>query len=391
MTKMGAEKTGIEMRAPVALLAWYARHRRNLPWRAPAGVPDAYAVWLSEVMLQQTTVEAVKPYYTAFLARWPTIDSLAAAPVAEVMRAWAGLGYYARARNLHACAVALAHRHGGSFPRSEAELLALPGIGPYTAAAIAAIAFGQRAVVIDGNVERVVARLYAIGEPMPAARSAIRAAAEGLTPAVHCGDFAQAMMDIGATICTPKRPACALCPLAGFCRAHAMAAADAYPVRAPKAVRPSRTGAVFYIRRADGHVLVRTREARGLLGGMTEIPGTAWTGQKAPSDEDLRPPLPVRLHRLPGRVEHVFTHFALTLSVHLGEAPAGADAPPGFRFVSPMALDAEALPSLMRKVVAHVRACGEISHPRTDRDRTSSAPNHRHRTRRKRPAPTAPS
>ena len=311
---MGAEKTEIEARAPAAVLAWYARNRRKLPWRAPAGVPDPYAVWLSEIMLQQTTVEAVKPYYAAFLARWPTIDTLAAAPVAEVMQAWAGLGYYARARNLHACAVAVARRHGGSFPQREAELLALPGIGPYTAAAIAAIAFGQRAVVIDANVERVVARLFAIGEPMPAAKSRIRAAAESLTPAEHCGDFAQAMMDIGATICTPKRPACGLCPLAGFCRAHAAAVPEAYPVKAPKAVRPLRTGAVFYIRRADGHILVRTREARGLLGGMTEIPGTAWIGQKEPSGNDMRPPLPVRLQRLPGRVDHVFTHFALSFS-----------------------------------------------------------------------------
>jgi A/G-specific adenine glycosylase len=342
-------------------------------------------------MLQQTTVEAVKPYYAAFLARWPTVDALAAAPVAEVMQAWAGLGYYARARNLHACAVAVAQRHGGSFPPNKADLLALPGIGPYTAAAIAAIAFGQRAVVIDGNVERVVARLFAIGEPLPAAKSAIRAAAELLTPSEQCGDFAQAMMDIGATICTPKRPACALCPLAEFCRARATAAADAYPVKVPKTARPSRTGAVFYIRRADGHVLVRTREARGLLGGMTEIPSTAWIEKKEPSGDDLRPPLPVRLHRLPGRVDHVFTHFALSLGVHVGEAPAGADAPPGFRFVSPVALDAEALPSLMRKVVAHVRALGEVSHPRTDRHQTSPASPHRHRRPRKGPAPTEPS
>jgi A/G-specific adenine glycosylase len=394
---MITEISEIEGRVPAALLTWYARHRRKLPWRVTAGVPDPYAVWLSEIMLQQTTVEAVKPYYRAFLARWPTVDSLAAAPVEAVMQAWAGLGYYARARNLHACAVAVAHRHGGFFPRSEAELLALPGIGPYTAAAIAAIAFGRRAVVIDGNVERVVARLFAIDDPLPAAKSRIRAAAECVTPAEQCGDFAQAMMDLGATICTPKRPACALCPLAEFCRARATAAPEAYPVKAPKPVRPSRSGAVFYIRRADGHVLVRTREARGLLGGMTEFPGTAWTGQNELSAEDLQPPLPVDLHFLPGRVDHVFTHFALSLRVHLGEALAGVTAPPGFRFVSPLALDAEALPSLMRKVVAHVRAFGEVgafgevSHPRTDRDRTAPASPRRHRKRRKRPGPTAPS
>jgi A/G-specific adenine glycosylase len=388
MMEIDFAESEIAGRAAGVLLAWYARHRRKLPWRATAGLPDPYAVWLSEVMLQQTTVEAVKPYYAAFLARWPTVDALAAAPVEAVMKAWAGLGYYARARNLHACAAAVAQRHGGAFPPSEADLLALPGIGPYTAAAIAAIAFGRRAVVIDGNVERVVARLFAIGEPLPAAKPAIRAAAELLTPSERCGDFAQAMMDIGATICTPKRPACALCPLAEFCRARAGAAQEAYPVKAPKAVRPSRNGAVFYIRRADDHVLVRTREARGLLGGMTEIPGTAWIEQEEPSGEGLAPPLPVRLQRLPGRVAHVFTHFALSLAVHVGEVPAGTEAPPGFRFVSPGALDAEALPSLMRKVVAHARALEKEGHLRTEQQRTAPASPQRPR---KGPAPTRPS
>ena len=366
---MNAEPAAIEAQTAPSLLAWYARHRRELPWRVRRGKPDPYAVWLSEIMLQQTNVTTVKPYYAAFLARWPTIDRLAEAPIDDVMKAWAGLGYYARARNLHACAVAIVQRHGGRFPQTEAELLTLPGVGAYTAAAIAAIAFGQRAVVVDGNVERVVTRLFTIDTPMPAAKPQIRAATDRLTPNAECGDFAQAMMDLGATICTPTQPACVLCPLTAVCRARATNTQQNYPVKAPKPARPSRQGDVFYIRRADGHVLVRTRETRGLLGGMTEIPGTPWTEAAKTTDKnaaiDLQPPLPVRLRALPGTVEHVFTHFALSLRVHIGDATAKSVAPPGFRFVSPSALDAEALPSLMRKVVAHARAFDGSPH-RTD-------------------------
>jgi A/G-specific adenine glycosylase len=358
--EMKAETAEIEAQPAAALLAWYARHRRSLPWRASVGTPDPYAVWLSEIMLQQTNVTTVKPYYADFLARWPTVERLAAAPLEEVMKAWAGLGYYARARNLHACAIAVVERYGGLFPQTEAELRTLPGVGTYTAAAVAAIAFGRHAVVIDGNVERVVARLFAIDVPMPAAKVPIRSAAESLTPNENCGDFAQAMMDLGSMVCTPRDPACALCPLAAFCRARATAAPDAYPVKAPKTTRPLRIGAAFYIRRADGQVLVRTREARGLLGGMTEIPGTPWLDEREKQVQDLLAdvpaPLAVPLQPLSGEVEHVFTHFALRLRVYVGEAPIDTEPPAGFRFVPASVLDAEALPSLMRKVVAHARA-----------------------------------
>ncbi|MBV9066399.1 MAG: A/G-specific adenine glycosylase, partial [Methylobacteriaceae bacterium] len=254
------------------LLAWYDRHRRRLPWRAEPGAPaDPYAVWLSEIMLQQTTVAAVQKYFRVFMSRWPTLTNLAEAPVEEVMKEWAGLGYYARARNLHACAKAVARDHGGRLPDTESALLALPGIGPYTAAAIAAIAFDRRAVVIDGNVERVVARLAAIETPLPQGKGAIRAAADQITPAVRPGDFAQAVMDLGATICTPQRPACALCPLRGHCRAFARGEQDRLPVKASKAERPLRAGDVFVLRARD-QVLVQTRAPRGLLGGMTQFP-----------------------------------------------------------------------------------------------------------------------
>ncbi|HWG05749.1 MAG TPA: A/G-specific adenine glycosylase [Beijerinckiaceae bacterium] len=392
---MTSETAEIEAKVAPALLAWYARHQRKLPWRVRMGAADPYAVWLSEIMLQQTTVTAVKPYYAAFLARWPTIADLAAAPLDDVMRAWAGLGYYARARNLHACAGAVAQHHGGVFPTTESELRALPGIGAYTAAAIAAIAFDRRAVVVDGNVERVVARLFAIEEPLPAAKPKIRAAAERITPAKRCGDFAQAMMDLGSMICTPRDPVCSLCPLASLCRAHALGKTAVFPARAAKAPRPTRRGAAFFIERADGFVLVRTREGRGLLGGMTEIPGSKWKSSSEESETgtiDLRPPLPVALDALPGSVDHVFTHFALSLSVYRGDVASEIEAPSGFRFVSPAALDAEALPSLMRKVVAHARAFSPpVSPLPPNRDLLAEATIRRRRTRRKKPPPPATS
>src|SRR5215469_2050578 len=260
------------------LLAWYDRHRRALPWRAAAGAtPDPYRVWLSEIMLQQTTVTAVAPYFSRFIARWGDVRALAAAPLEHVLRAWAGLGYYARARNLHACAKAVVAHYGGAFPSTEAALAELPGIGPYTAAAIAAIAFGARAAAVDGNVERVVARLYAVERELPAAKPHIRALAARLVPLQQAGDFAQAMMDLGATICTPKRPACALCPWMSACRARARGDPAAFPRRAPKRAGVLRRGAAFVALRADGCVLVRARAPRGLLGGMTEVPTTAWT------------------------------------------------------------------------------------------------------------------
>jgi len=339
-----------------ALLTWYDRHRRTLPWRALPGMhADPYAVWLSEIMLQQTTVAAVKAYFLAFLARWPAVGLLAEAPAEEVMKQWAGLGYYSRARNLHACAKVVAAQYGGVFPDQEDALLALPGVGPYTAAAIAAIAFDRRATVVDGNVERVISRLYAIDKPLPSAKPLIKVKAEALTPDLRPGDYAQAMMDLGATICTPRNPACALCPLRAACAAVAQGDPETYPRKAPKAERPSRQGAAFFLRRADGAVLVRTRPPKGLLGGMTEIPGTEWRG-----DFDLtlalqEAPMAAPYRQLSGSVEHVFTHFALRLFIFAASVPKKTAAPEDCRWVSDAALDGEAFPSVMRKIVALAR------------------------------------
>lgn len=326
-----------------ALLAWYDAHRRALPWRAPPGArADPYRVWLSEIMLQQTTVAAVIAYYERFTARWPDVAALAAAPEAEILAAWAGLGYYSRARNLIAAARRLAAE---GLPGDEAGWRALPGVGPYTAAAIAAIAHDQPAVVVDGNVERVVARLAAIETPLPAGRKEIVAAAALVSPVRRPGDYAQAMMDLGAIVCTPRAPACGACPLAGFCKARAQGRAADLPRRAPRAVRPERRGAVFVARRADGAVLVRSRPPRGLLGGMTEFPGTDWTATPAGTDA-----APLKLDwRGRGNIRHVFTHFALTLDVYVAAAPQSAATPAGCRWVGENALAAEALPSLMRK------------------------------------------
>jgi A/G-specific adenine glycosylase len=353
------------------LLVWYDRHRRVLPWRArPGEQADPYAVWLSEIMLQQTTVQAVKAYYERFLARWPKVEDLARAPIEDVMKEWAGLGYYSRARNLHACAQKVAAEHGGRFPSDEAGLRALPGIGPYTAAAIAAIAFDQRAVVVDGNVERVVTRLFEIAEPLPQAKPAIRAKADALTPDARAGDFAQAMMDLGATICTPRKPACALCPLSAGCGARAQGTQETYPRKGAKTPRPTRAGALFYARRADGKALVRTRPPKGLLGGMDEFPGTEWRADFNPAAPEVPTlaPLPAEWRRLPGAVEHVFTHFALTLTVFTADLPARARAPDGARWVDEAALEGEALPSVMRKALAHV-----LDHVRKAPERKSAA------------------
>jgi A/G-specific adenine glycosylase len=346
------------------LLAWYDRHRRILPWRAkPGETPDAYRVWLSEIMLQQTTVKAVAPYFARFLARWPDVRALAAAPLEDVLRLWAGLGYYARARNLHACAQAVVARHGGRFPSCEMDLAALPGIGRYTAAAIAAIAFDVRSVPVDGNVERVVARLYAVEAELPAAKAEIQRFAQALAPPERSGDFAQAVMDLGATICTPKKPACALCPWIAPCAARARGDPEHFPVKTPKREGQLRRGAGFVVLRADGFVLVRSRPPKGLLGGMTEVPTTAWTHVFDEADALQEAPRLARAkwRRIPGTVTHVFTHFPLALAVYTAQVPASTRAPKGARWVAVGDLPGEALPNVMRKVVAH--ALGDIARP----------------------------
>jgi A/G-specific adenine glycosylase len=295
-----------------ALLAWWDANRRDLPWRAAAGMrPDPYRVWLSEIMLQQTTVATVRPRFAAFLARWPTVEALAAAPEAEVMSAWAGLGYYARARNLIACARKVAEEHGGRFPAAEAALRDLPGVGAYTAAAITAIAFNQRAVVVDTNVERVVARLFALEAPLPAVRPEIRRLADTLTPHRRCGDFAQAMMDLGATVCTPRSPDCGSCPLAPGCAARATGVPETFPRKAPRRTRPGRRGNAYWLEH-DGQVLLVRRPGKGLLGGMLALPSGSWSEASPPVADEA--PIATKWSEV-GTIEHVFTHFTLRLDV----------------------------------------------------------------------------
>ncbi len=339
------------MLRPADLLAWYDRHRRHLPWRAaPGEAADPYRVWLSEIMLQQTTVAAVAPYYERFLARFPDVAALAAAPEQAVMQAWAGLGYYARARNLHACARAVAAQ--GGFPHDVEGLRALPGIGPYTAAAVAAIAFAVPVVPVDGNVERVAARVFAIEAPLPGAKAAIGAAAArlGADPAARArpSDFAQALFDLGATMCTPTSPSCGICPWMAGCAGRRQGIAADLPHKAPKRARPVRYGTNFWL--TDGHnVLLRRRPPRGLLGGMTELPGTPWRAERwSPADAFVHAPMPAAWQPA-GAVRHGFTHFEL----HIALFSARVERIEGEGFLHPMdALDAAALPSLMRKCVS---------------------------------------
>jgi A/G-specific adenine glycosylase len=348
---------------PALLLAWYDRHRRRLPWRPPAGVrADPYLVWLSEIMLQQTTVKAVGPYFEKFVMRWPDVTALATASLDDVLRMWAGLGYYSRARNLHACAVAVMREYGGVFPDSEVGLRSLPGIGPYTAAAIAAIAFDRRTMPVDGNIERVVSRLFAVEEPLPQAKPKIQElAATLLGPSrsgdekSRAGDSAQALMDLGASICTPKKPACALCPLNEDCVAREQGTQENFPRKLAKKTGELRRGAAFVVTRGD-ELLVRTRPERGLLGGMTEVPGSEWRAglddkaalRQSPELKGL-----TRWHRKTGVVTHVFTHFPLELVVYTANVPSRTRAPEGMRWVPVATLAGEALPNVMRKVVAH--------------------------------------
>jgi len=337
------------------LLAWYDEHHRDLPWRigprdrANGARPDPYRVWLSEIMLQQTTVEAVKPYFRAFLHRWPDVAALAVADEEDVMKAWAGLGYYSRARNLKKCADLVASVHGGRFPSGEDGLRTLPGVGDYTAAAIAAIAFGRPAAVVDGNVERVMTRLRAIELPLPEAKKAVRAALRPLVPPDRPGDFAQAMMDLGATICTPRRPSCMLCPLRADCAALDGGDPERFPLRSPKAERPTRRGAAFVATRPDGAILLRRRPDKGLLGGMSEVPTSGWTARADGDDTPRAAPLSADWIAA-GGITHVFTHFELRLSVYRAAVPDFAP-PPGHRWARLDDIHDEALPTVMKKAI----------------------------------------
>jgi A/G-specific adenine glycosylase len=348
---------------PALLLDWYDRHRRRLPWRPLPGIAaDPYRVWLSEIMLQQTGVKTVGPYFEKFVTRWPDVEALGRASLDDVLRMWAGLGYYSRARNLHACAVAVVRDHGGAFPDTEESLQSLPGIGPYTAAAVAAIAFGRRTMPVDGNIERVVSRLFAVEEPLPQAKPLIQQLATTLLGATYpgngqsrAGDSAQALMDLGSSICTPKKPACALCPLNDDCAARARGDLESFPRKAPKKSGELRRGAAFVVTRGD-QLLVRTRAEKGLLGGMTEVPTSHWLA--AQDDEAALEQAPVlkgiaRWHRRAGVVTHVFTHFPLQLAVYIATALARTRAPQGMRWVPISTLKDEALPNVMRKVIAH--------------------------------------
>jgi A/G-specific adenine glycosylase len=362
---------------PALLLQWYDRHRRVLPWRPrPGERADPYAVWLSEIMLQQTGVKTVGPYFLKFLARWPDVGALGRASLDDVLRMWAGLGYYSRARNLHACAVAVLRDYGGVFPDTEEGLRALPGIGPYTAAAIAAIAFGRRTMPVDGNIERVVSRLFAVEQPLPQAKPLIRQLATTLLGAPRAGDAkpragdaksragdvesragdsAQALMDLGSSICTPKKPACALCPLNADCLGYARGDQETFPRKAPKKSGELRRGAAFVVTRGD-ELLVRSRPEKGLLGGMTEVPNSSWLA--AQEDKAALKQAPVlkgvaRWRRRAGVVMHVFTHFPLQLVVYTANVPARTRAPEGMRWVPIATLPDEALPNVMRKAIAH--------------------------------------
>jgi A/G-specific adenine glycosylase len=364
-----ASETGTR---PALLLDWYDRHRRRLPWRPlPGQSAEPYRVWLSEIMLQQTGVKTVGPYFEKFVARWPDVAALARASLDDVLRMWAGLGYYSRARNLHACAVAVLRDHGGVFPDTEKGLQSLPGIGPYTAAAIAAIAFGRRTMPVDGNIERVISRLFAVEQALPQAKPLIRQLATTLLEEApvgagnvksragevksRAGDSAQALMDLGASICTPRKPACALCPLNADCVSRVRGDPETFPRKAPKKTGAPRRGAAFVVTRGN-EMLMRTRPEKGLLGGMVEVPNSSWLA--AQDDKSALQQAPVlngvaRWHRKTGVVTHVFTHFPLELVVYTASVSARARAPRGMRWVPISALADEALPNVMRKVIAH--------------------------------------
>ncbi len=351
------------------ILGWYDRHHRDLPWRisppmaARGERADPYQVWLSEVMLQQTTVQAVKSYFALFTSKWPTVNDLAHADTEEVMKAWAGLGYYARARNLKKCAETVAFAHGGQFPDTEDGLKQLPGVGDYTAAAIAAIAFDRQAAVLDGNVERVISRLHAIDAPLPGSKGMMRGLVAAMTPAKRPGDFAQAMMDLGATICTPKRPACVLCPLNDACMALANDDPQRFPVKAAKKEKPIRLGAAFVALDETGAVFLRKRPGHGLLGGMTEIPNTDWTARQDGATGADAAPFAAAWQNC-GTVVHVFTHFELRLTVFRSTVSRSAATGPGW-WEPEATLEGEALPSVMKKAIKQAMPEAFRPRPRT--------------------------
>ncbi|MEM6438706.1 MAG: A/G-specific adenine glycosylase [Pseudomonadota bacterium] len=340
------------------LLDWYDRHARDLPWRVPPGAgrrADPYRVWLSEIMLQQTTVPHAAPYFLRFTQTWPTVEALAACEDADLMAAWAGLGYYARARNLLKCARVVANDLGGRFPDDEDGLRALPGIGPYTAAAIASIAFGRRAVVVDGNVERVMARLHAVEAPLPGSKPELTRLAGALTPEHRPGDYAQAVMDLGATVCTPRSPACGICPWMAGCEGRLQGIAERLPAKTPKPKKPLRRGAVFVAVTPSGRLLLETRPEKGLLGGMAGLPGTAWDRRGAeadPTDEEIAAaaPLAARWRQAPAMARHVFTHFQLELAI-LVASTAEESRPARGAYVPRAREQAGQLPTVMKKAL----------------------------------------
>jgi A/G-specific adenine glycosylase len=341
------------------LLVWYDRNARQLPWRIPPsrdfsaheGIqkPDPYRIWLSEIMLQQTNVTTVIPYFKLFIGQWPTIKDLASAQLDSVLQAWAGLGYYARARNLHKSAAIIVKDHEGKFPCTKKELLELPGVGPYTASAIAAIAFGQSEAVVDVNVERVLARLFAVEERLPAARKKLNQLAKSLTPKTRPGDYAQGVMDLGATICTFQNPKCEICPWILSCRAKKLGNVDRFPRRAPKVKRPLKKGIAFWVVRGDGSILLRRRPESGLLGGMVEVPSTNWDVSR--SMDLLQAPLIAEWNELPGNVSHGFTHFQLELKVVAARVNKSARA--NGMWVLPSGFSDQAFPTLTKKIISH--------------------------------------
>jgi len=336
--------TGIQKRFSSALLRWFDQKGRKLPWRGPKP-RDPYAVWVAEIMLQQTTVQAVIPYFERFLTRYPTVQSLAKAPLEDVLKIWAGLGYYSRARNLHKCAEVITGEYGGRFPENEAGLLGLPGIGPYTAAAISAIAFDAPATVVDGNVERVISRIFAVTEPLPQSKPGLKKLAAKLTPKERPGDYAEALMDLGATVCTPKSPDCPACPVNTFCQAREQGLENDFPARSPKPERPTRFGTVFWLEHGD-KVLTRRRPEKGLLGGMPEFPTSDWVA-KMPTLTKTQP-VQAKWQEI-GEVTHTFTHFHLVLKVFKGKGKGGQ----GTWVRTPDIFDI-GLPTVMKKVAKKV-------------------------------------